>query len=203
MDVLSIHSRRNRTTYLHNHPDVSPDVIRARSQSPYSTSSTSTSPSSLSPLPANALPTRSTSLRRPTMGAIDSASLSKSGRSFGSSLSPDSTSPPSSYGFHSANQPSDSSVSSRAPSVYVDGDDDYSDPGTATASRFGVSAAPTSVFPRVRMTSSEPGISTMQRAVRTRNLAGCTALACRSRAVWGNGVRATVLRYGGHSLKVR
>ncbi|KAL5498298.1 hypothetical protein ACEPAH_2439 [Sanghuangporus vaninii] len=160
-DVLSIHSRRNRTTYLKNHPDVSVDVLRARANnSPYTPTSTSTSPNSLSPLPKSALPARSTSLRRPTTSS--STSVTTSARSGGSSRSPDSTSPPSSYGFSSSGAPSDSSVSSRAPSPYADGDsDECPDPGTATATHFAVSATRLSVrasrvLPRLDSPSEDP-----------------------------------------------
>ncbi|KAL5478822.1 hypothetical protein ACEPAI_2099 [Sanghuangporus weigelae] len=147
-DVLSIHSRRNRTTYLKNHPDVSVDILRARANnSPYTPTSTCASPNSLSPLPKSSLPARSTSLRRPTTCTSDSStSVTTSARSGGSSRSPDSTSPPSSYGFSSSGAPSDSSVSSRAPSLYADGDsDECPDPGTATVAHFAVSATRPSV----------------------------------------------------------
>ncbi|KAL5520452.1 hypothetical protein ACEPAG_9676 [Sanghuangporus baumii] len=167
-DVLSIHSRRNRTTYLKNHPDVSVDILRARANnSPYTPTSTCASPNSLSPLPKSALPARSTSLRRPTTGTSDSStSITTSARSGGSSRSPDSTSPPSSYGFSSSGAPSDSSVSSRASSPYADGDSDESlDPGTATAAHFAVSATRSSVsasrvLPRLDRPSEDPSAHT-------------------------------------------
>ena len=134
IDILSIHSRRNRTTYLQHHPDISPESIRSRSDSPYSPSisssiASSASPSSFSPPPPSSYHVPPLSLRRAPQ-QDDTSSVSTGTHSTGSDHYSNTNSPflPSSaYSFNRR-------TSLSATSVHTE--DDEGDPRTATASQF-------------------------------------------------------------------
>ncbi|THH02628.1 hypothetical protein EW145_g6725 [Phellinidium pouzarii] len=145
-DIISTHSRRNRTTYLQNHPDVSLDILRPRP--PYSPSVSSVSSSLLSPSSASPQPQRSVPLRRSMMN--DDASTMRS-----TSSGSRSTDSPPSLNYDDMCRPSlsSASVSSRSPSSNSPPPSIYSSqecPGTATAANFTTSrpARPDRPLPR-------------------------------------------------------
>ncbi|KAI5117130.1 hypothetical protein M0805_007714 [Coniferiporia weirii] len=117
-DILSTHSRRNRTTYLQHHPDI--QVPPPPMPSPYSSSISSPTPSIFSSRPSESLRQDSVSSGR-HVTSDDASSVFTTTHSISSGGKPTESPPSSNYDYASRLSPSSPSisvsVSSRSPSL--------------------------------------------------------------------------------------